>query len=268
MEPNDTDEFPQPHAPAAQVITPEAPEPVAHNVAAPEPVAQSVAAPESVAHNVAAPEPVAHNVAAPDAVDAAAQHRIRAFIAVNLPLPLIRKLTDEVAAMKGPIAAGGAKVAWVPAANLHLTLKFLGAIRPEVVEAIGEALGRGLAGRPSIEIEVTGMGAFPSAAHPRILWAGIRDQPAFAALQKDIEGWMEALGFPREERPFHAHLTVGRVTHPGAAESIAAQLAPRQTLLFGAARVTDVVLYESRTLAKGAEYRPLTRAMLGRRGDR
>lgn len=197
---------------------------------------------------------------------------VRAFLAINLPLPVVRRLADEAIALKPRVAEAGLRVAWVPAANLHLTLKFLGPVRAEAVEAIGVRLGRGLRGRAPFDVEVAGLGVFPSpgsgANVPRVLWAGVRPSPALAALQADAEGWMEELGFAREERAFHPHLTLGRVKEATLAgdggASLAALLDEKRAVSYGSGRITEVVLYESRTLARGAEYRALARIALGK----
>jgi len=183
--------------------------------------------------------------------------RIRAFLAINLPVATVRRIVDEVESIKPAVASSGLKVAWVPPANVHLTLKFLGAIKPESAEAIRDLLRRELAGRAPFELAARGLGAFPSAAHPRVLWAGVVESAALAALQQDVERCTGSLGFPREARPFHAHLTVGRVS--SGAGSIFALLDERRERDFGGGRVSEVVLYESRTLRTGAEYHALAR---------
>ncbi|HEX2570845.1 MAG TPA: RNA 2',3'-cyclic phosphodiesterase [Polyangia bacterium] len=193
---------------------------------------------------------------------------IRAFLAINLPVPVVRRLTDEVRALQPAVKAAGLEVAWVPAANVHLTLKFFGNIDPVVVAAIQSRLSSGLRAHPPFELEARGLGAFPDARRPRILWAGLRESAPLLALQKDIEDWMEEIGFEREARTFHPHLTLGRVKHGGAQneETIATLLGEREKALFGGGRITEVVLYESRTLRAGAEYTPLTRVALGAPG--
>jgi 2'-5' RNA ligase len=186
---------------------------------------------------------------------------IRAFLAVNLPVPVVRRLVDEVHALQPAVKAAGLEVAWVPAANVHLTLKFFGNIDPVVVAAIQSRLASGLRAHPPFELEARGLGAFPEARRPRVLWAGLRESAPLMALQKDIEDWMEEIGFEREARAFHPHLTLGRVKHGDA--SLATLLGDREKALFGGGRITEVVLYESRTLRAGAEYIPLTRVALG-----
>ena len=193
--------------------------------------------------------------------------RIRSFVAVNFPVPVVRRIADEVGAMKQRVVDAGCQVAWVPTANLHLTLKFLGMIEAASVEAIIGRLGRELAGRAPFEIEARGLGAFPNLEQPRVLWAGVTPSPKLAALQKDVDEWMADLGFPREERAFHPHLTIGRVKDPGPAPAqwLPALIAEREALVFGVGRATEVVVYESRTLGAATEYRALGRAALAGR---
>jgi 2'-5' RNA ligase len=189
--------------------------------------------------------------------------RIRAFIAVNLPVTVIRRVADDVKALQSPVAQAGFKVAWVPAANIHLTLKFLGHIPAESAEAVHGKLRQGLAGRAPFELEVRGLGAFPSASHPRVLWAGVRPHERLAALQQEVEAWCEALGHAREERAFHPHLTVGRVKSQAQGATLETLLSARADTVYGSGRIGEVVLYESRTLREGAEYTALARVPLG-----
>lgn len=204
---------------------------------------------------------------APAKYEPGAPRFVRAFLAVNLPVPAVRRIADEIAGMKAEVAPSGLRVAWVPAANLHVTVKFLGPIRRELVEGIRGALAEGLASLSPFELEARGTGAFPSASQPRVVWVGLRDQPALVALQQVVEARMEAIGLPREGREFRPHLTIGRIKEErGAAarfEALEAAIAARADLMLGGGRVTEVVLYESRTLGRGAEYHPLARVPIG-----
>ena len=194
---------------------------------------------------------------------------LRTFLAINAPVANVRRIVDEARSLAAPIAALGAEVAWVPTANVHLTLKFLGATRPEAVEAIQGSLARGLAatGRSPFEIEIRGMGAFPDLNAPTVLWAGVRPSAALAALHKDVESWMSELGFAKEERAFHPHFTVGRVKTTAAGPSgIGAILSDKQNVVFGGARVAEVVVYESRTARAGVEYVALARVPFDKQG--
>ena len=63
---------------------------------------------------------------------------------------------------------------------------------------------------------------------------------------------MEPLGYPREERPYHPHLTVARVKEPGPARPLLDAIGPEA--VGPAWTVDEVVLYESRTASAGATY--------------
>jgi 2'-5' RNA ligase len=160
-------------------------------------------------------------------------------------------------------------VAWVPEPNLHLTLKFLGeqpaARLAEVSRAVGEA-ARGIA---PFTLSLHGLGAFPGMERPRILWVGVAEG-ALAA--RELQGRMEAAlaecGFARDQRPWHPHLTIGRVfddrrwrreASPALREAVAE--AARQS--FGAVAVASVILMRSDLSPRGARYTELGSTPLG-----
>lgn len=188
--------------------------------------------------------------------------RIRCFLALNFPLAVTRRIAEEIELLRGPVAQAGWHVAWAPPANLHLTLKFFGSIAAPSVEGIHVRLRRELGARAPFELEARGLGAFPDPAGAKVLWAGAHGGAALADFRDQIERWMEDTGFPREQRAFHPHVTLGRVKQPGE-QPIAPLLAAREAVSFGQARATEVVIYESRTDPKGAEYRALGRIPIG-----
>jgi RNA 2',3'-cyclic 3'-phosphodiesterase len=186
---------------------------------------------------------------------------IRAFLAINLSVPTIRAVSEAQATLRQAIGKS-LRVAWVAPANLHLTLKFLGDVAPEVPEAVGDVLQRGLVLRQPFEVRAVGAGAFPDEQRPRVLWVGLVDESgALRALHADVERWMEGLGFAPEPRPFTPHLTLGRIKDGHA--SVGEALQPLRETAFGTSIIRDVVLYESRLRARGAEYVVLRRAVIG-----
>jgi 2'-5' RNA ligase len=184
----------------------------------------------------------------------------RLFVAVNLSLASTRRIADVVERLRR--AGGSPRVAWVPAPNLHVTLKFLGWTRADAVAAVKHALAPALEQVKPFEVEAVGGGAFPSAAHARILWVGVRDPSgALGALAGEVEARMEAIGYAREARAYHPHVTIGRVKEPGDASALLAQVG---TQSFGTSRVSDVTVYESTLKSTGSEYTPLFRLPLER----
>lgn len=176
---------------------------------------------------------------------------MRAFIGIGLPQEIRRAIADAVS----PFRSRRLPVSWTPERNLHLTLKFLGEILPGRVEEIGSLLLAAAANVPAFDIAVEGAGGFPSLRAPRVLWVGIREPLVLVGkLQENMETVLSGAGFPREGRPFHPHVTVGRVRDrvpAGWGDEYARALSG---IPFGAAGVTSYQLYESRLSPEGATY--------------
>ena len=176
---------------------------------------------------------------------------MRAFIGIGLP----GACRAAIARALSPFQAERGRVAWVREENLHVTLKFLGEIRPEQVDGIAALLLAGGADVPPFDCDVAGAGAFPSLRAPRVLWVGIREPLELVGkLQQNIETALSRSGFPREDRPFHPHVTAGRVKGslpPGWGDRFAGALSG---VRFGSARVESFQLYESRLSPAGATY--------------
>jgi 2'-5' RNA ligase len=186
----------------------------------------------------------------------------RLFLAVNLSIPSTRRVAEALERMRRGCEQGGPRVSWVPPANLHVTLKFLGWTRPEAVGAIRERVAAGLVGRKAFEIEAVGTGAFPDAGAARVLWVGVRDgSGGLAQLAKDVDQWMVELGFEPETRAYHPHITLGRVRDPGGA-ACGDLLGSGGAQSFGGSWIREVILYESVTKSRGSEYSALFRLPL------
>jgi RNA 2',3'-cyclic 3'-phosphodiesterase len=154
-------------------------------------------------------------------------------------------------------------VAWVAETNLHVTLKFLGQIDDARVPSLVSALAAAAAGLTGFEVGVRGLGAFPSATRPRVVWAGL-DAPQLTALANAVDAALASLGFPRESRPFSAHVTLGRVRESRRPNrALAAALG--RPVDFGFLAVSHVSLMRSELSPRGARYTELAAAPLGAR---
>jgi RNA 2',3'-cyclic 3'-phosphodiesterase len=155
----------------------------------------------------------------------------------------------------------------VTTGNLHLTVKFLGEVAEDRVEAIAGALTGAVARVGAFDAQVEGLGAFPSAARPRVVWAGVT---AGAGALGDVAGRvdeaLDALGFAREARPFSPHITLGRVRQPGRAPALTEALRGAAERPFGRFRVTRASLMRSELSTRGTRYTELAAASLGGAG--
>lgn len=146
---------------------------------------------------------------------------IRAFIAIALPEAARRHLDDierQIQELAGEVARKA--VRWVPAANIHLTLKFLGDISPTSIQALDSILRSETIHHLAFPFTIEGTGAFPNLRRPRVIWAGARPSVELSRLQKVIDSETSKLGYPSEERPFSPHLTLGRIAQNARAEEI------------------------------------------------
>jgi 2'-5' RNA ligase len=176
---------------------------------------------------------------------------MRLFVAVNLP----SKDRDRIHRAARPLRDRSMPVRWVVPENYHLTLKFLGEVRPERVERIEAILARVAAGCPCFTADLGGYGAFPSVRRPRVLWLGIEPTPALRCLKQDVEWGLAELGFERETRAFHPHLTLGRVEREKEAGAFRGLDALVAELSFsGSVAVRSVELMRSQTGKGGSQY--------------
>jgi 2'-5' RNA ligase len=186
--------------------------------------------------------------------------RIRAFFAVELPA----SVKDGLGRVSAELARSGADVRWIPAENLHLTLKFLGEIEPERLGAVREAVQAAVASLPRFEWRPGGIGAFPSAVAPAIVWAGAEEGAGrLVALASSVEDAVASACVARDARPFSPHVTIGRARSGAGRLRLAAALAAARYRSEAAVETERVTLFRSRLGAAGAVYEPLAFLPLG-----
>jgi 2'-5' RNA ligase len=184
---------------------------------------------------------------------------VRLFIAVNLPAEE-RRAAFEAAA---PLRAAHLPVRWVRQDAIHVTVRFLGEVGRERVAPLEDALAGAVQEARPFGVSVGGVGAFPGLARPRVLWIGVERHPAQELLANDVERALMTLGFEPELRPFHPHLTLGRVergARPAAfrdLEKLAAGITYESAI-----QVESVDLMQSTLGSGGATYSVLSRAAL------
>lgn len=190
-------------------------------------------------------------------------NHLRAFIAIDLPLPLQDAIEKKTARLRQTL--GDDLVRWIPTQNMHLTLKFMGNITAAHVDFIKHLITRAADSHPPFDLQIGGLGSFPNSKLPRILWAGMRAPADLASLQKNIEAGASRLGYERDERPFHPHLTLGRVRQnidPAGLQRVRAALDRIQIDNIGSARIDSVHLYRSELHSSGSVYTKLFSAPL------
>jgi RNA 2',3'-cyclic 3'-phosphodiesterase len=189
---------------------------------------------------------------------------LRAFIALEIPAKIQKEIHQATSKIRSEI---GSLIRWVPAENLHLTLKFLGDISPAHVEFLTQMLRAEADSHRCFDMHFTGLGSFPNLKRPRVIYIGIQAPAELNALQHAVESGADKLGYRSEERGFSPHLTLGRVKHASqmaASDQQKIQHALEQTKIdsLGTARVDYIHLYKSDLKPTGSVYAKLFSAPL------
>jgi 2'-5' RNA ligase len=110
-----------------------------------------------------------------------------------------------------PLRAAPGAPRWTPPARWHLTLLFLGDVPAHLLAPLTTAVAPAVAGTPPLTLQLAGAGRFGSARRPAVCWAGLAgDVAGLTALAGRLFAAARAVGLPVEDRPFRAHLTLGR----------------------------------------------------------
>jgi 2'-5' RNA ligase len=188
---------------------------------------------------------------------------LRLFVAVTLPddaLAACARETRRIEETLGLLARG---VRFPRSLGLHFTLRFLGATLEEKVPALREALQASARTAAPFSITLKGLQAFPSAKKPRVVYLGVTEgEDAMKKLAAAVKDQLAPLGFPEEDRPFMAHVTVARVKDLEAAPKIGERLAALPAVEVARVEVKDVALMLSELQSSGSRYTALERARL------
>ncbi|MFH1086964.1 MAG: RNA 2',3'-cyclic phosphodiesterase [Chloroflexota bacterium] len=191
------------------------------------------------------------------------EQQVRAFISIESPA----EVKTALSRVRDRLGSRFSFVRWVDPAAMHLTLKFLGDVEREKIESVVDAMRQAASGIAAFSLETTGLGMFPNARQPRVLWVGIvGDTGTLMLLQDRVEMVVSPLGFPREARPFTAHLTLARV-RDGASGPDRAEFGERVGKLSWEAKLSIPVgalsLMRSELKREGAIYTRLAEVKLG-----
>jgi len=181
---------------------------------------------------------------------------IRSFVAIEIPGEVKTFLSDMSRRLKG----FGGDVRWTRPEGIHITLKFLGNINPDLVGDLRDALTPVCARQMPFALSVLGTGGFPDMRRPRVLWAGLNDpDQALVPLAAQVDSALEPLGIAREKRPFNPHLTLARFKSLKRSSDLI-QAVTRMAGIEGPAFTAhEATLFQSILRPTGAEYTALCR---------
>jgi len=181
----------------------------------------------------------------------------RSFLAFQLPPEAIEAAGAVLAQLRRQL--GDRDVKWVAPALLHVTLRFFGDLDPEALARAREWTRGQEAAWEAIPAGWSDLGAFPSPRRAQVLWLGLADETGrLRAQAAEVERGLVQAGFGRGDKPFVAHVTLGRVRR-------GARIAPpadseRLTSPRTAFSIARMVLVKSTLTPSGPVYTPLETA--------
>ena len=141
---------------------------------------------------------------------------MRLFIAFDVP----DDAKEYMAKVQGKIGDDLAEIRWVKKEQIHLTLKFLGEVQPDIATKIREELGK-IKFNPFM-VYLGSIGVFPSEDYIRVVWVGLEPENRIIGLQRSIDEKLRELF--KKEKDFKAHITLGRVKYVGNKEQFFSKL--------------------------------------------
>ena len=185
--------------------------------------------------------------------------RRRIFVAVALAPALLA----AVSGVRGRLAEADSTLRWVPPENLHFTLKFLGGITPPQLAGVVAAAREVAARTQRFSITLAGLGAFPSARRPRVVWVGVSSgADHLVALAEHLDVVLRPAHASREDRPFRPHLTIARVRDAAPVRDLSKEIDALRGLEWGCQTVGAICVMESHLRPSGAVYQPVEEVWL------
>ena len=133
---------------------------------------------------------------------------IRSFLALYPSTPALESMAAFISCLKSK----NPTIKWEDASKIHITLKFLGDVRAEVLDDVAAELQTAIPRNGAVEGLIDRPGAFPNFRRPRIIWMGFSvELLPVMTLQKVAEEICVRHGLPPDEKRFTPHFTIGRV---------------------------------------------------------
>lgn len=173
----------------------------------------------------------------------------RSFIALPLPSEIQR----AIATIQRQLIETQADVRWDASEKFHITLKFLGDVDSSQPSLIAKELQNSIGGLSSFDLSFLSLGAFPNLSRPRVVWIGTQQNEHVQGIQGRVERVCDSFGFALEDRPFHAHVTLGRVKGDRNLDRLTARL---KSITFKPliARCSEVQIMRSELKPTGSVY--------------
>ncbi|MEM1540381.1 MAG: RNA 2',3'-cyclic phosphodiesterase [Candidatus Bathyarchaeia archaeon] len=178
---------------------------------------------------------------------------IRSFIAFDIENA---SFLERIMETQRRLVETGADLKCVEPKNIHITVRFLGNITPNMIDKIFDCM-RKVQFVP-FDIKIQGVGAFPDVRNPRVVWAGIRSGAnELRGIFNQLELYLRGLGFASDPKGFSPHLTIARVKSGRNKAALVKFLMENSNYEFGIVRAECLRLKRSDLTPRGPVYSTL-----------
>ena len=188
---------------------------------------------------------------------------VRTFLAIDLP----NEVKDHLLKLQNSLKQAKADVRWVKKDLMHLTMRFLGDVAPDMIPRIGEAANIATNGLETFELKTSNLGVFPNLRRPKVIWVGLAGKVDILNLLKErLDNNLLQIGFQKEDRPFSPHLTLGRIKSGKNIYKLSQMIIEQDKLFINqkiiSFKVKELLVYKSVLSPSGPSYTILSRHSL------
>jgi len=175
------------------------------------------------------------------------------------PFPDLISTTDKLRSK-----LNNASLKWASPLYWHVTSHFIGKAEKNEIELLKEIVSETAKAAHTFSVSVTGIGFFPSADRPRVLWTGVDPKDELTKLYYKTGALLRTAGFKTDNRPYSPHITLARIKQCRNTEITKEIETSYSDTVFGTMNINEIILYESRLSPSGAKYIPLFKADFSR----
>ena len=179
--------------------------------------------------------------------------KIRMFLSIPIKdTESIRPILDDVKSIQGVRAS--------PMSQMHITVRFIGDIDDGKTKRVVKAVRDAVTDIEPFTVSIGGAGCFPNPERPSVLWIGARPEDTLRTIANRISGNLKASNISFDEKPFKAHITVGRCNgNP----DISGFLEKYAVTEFSTFLCDEILVMRSELSPSGAKHSVLERVRIG-----
>jgi|AntRauTorckE6833_2_1112554.scaffolds.fasta_scaffold13108_5 2'-5' RNA ligase len=170
-----------------------------------------------------------------------------------LPIPLSEEVKSNIRTLQQNLK--GERIRWIPADNMHLTLKFFGDTPGKQVPELVKALKGATNAQPAFTLVMNRMGIFGSRYNPRVVWLGFEENRELYQLKRNITHHLETIGIFEDRQNFVPHLTVARIKKLSDRKFFQQRFDMFKDNFYQEILCSQLILYESILEPTGATYK-------------